>query len=162
MDDPNGQINIEGRLSTDLSKETSIIASVRNLNLSKLNITNKWKDTKFNFDINSNITYNHQNINPFNGNLAIKDFTMVSSSDLYTIKTISLNACQDSMSLQSDFGNIAINGQYNISTLAKSINNLLHEKLPTMFTEQPNVCNKFQIKANISNSEWVNRFSMFL
>lgn len=108
MDDPNGQINIEGRLSTDLSKETSIIASVRNLNLSKLNITNKWKDTKFNFDINSNITYNHQNINPFNGNLAIKDFTMVSPSDLYTIKTISLNACQDSMSLQSDFGNISI------------------------------------------------------
>lgn len=128
------------------------------MNLSKLNITNKWKDTKFNFDINSNITYNHQNINPFNGNLAIKDFTMVSPSDLYTIKTISLNACKDSMSLQSDFGNIAINGQYNISTLAKSINNLLHEKLPTMFTEQPNVCNKFQIKANISNSEWVNRF----
>lgn len=158
LDDPNGQINIEGRLSTDISKETSIIASVRNLNLSKLNITNKWKDTKFNFDINSNITYNHQNINPFNGNLAIKDFIMVSPSDLYTIKTISLNACKDSMSLQSDFGNIAINGQYNIGTLAKSINNLLHEKLPTMFTEQPNVCNKFQIKANISNSEWVNRF----
>lgn len=87
---------------------------------------------------------------------------MVSPSDLYTIKTISLNACKDSMSLQSDFGNIAINGQYNISTLAKSINNLLHDKLPTMFTEQPNVGNKFQIKANISNSEWVNKFSTFL
>lgn len=27
-----------------------------------------------------------------------------------------------------------------------------------MFMEQPNVCNKFQIKANISNSEWVNKF----
>lgn len=158
LNDPNGQISIEGKLATNLSEKTSIVASVRNLNLSKLNITDKWIDTKFSFDINSNITYNNKNINPFYGNLSIKDFTMVSISDLYAIKEIDINMNQDSMSLKSDFGNIAINGKYNVNTLTKSIANLLHEKLPTMFTEHHNVSNNFQIKANISNSEWINKF----
>lgn len=90
--------------------ETSINASVRNLDLSRLNITNKWKDTKFNFDINTNVTYNSSNANLVDGNLTVRDFSMISPNETFSINRLNINADKESISMQSDFGNIDIHG----------------------------------------------------
>ena len=158
LNDPNGQISIEGNLTTGKSEEAFITASVRNLDFSRLNITNQWANTKFNFDINSKIAYNHKSANMINGNLSIKDFTMLSDDDLYSIKELNINATNESLSLQSDFGKIDVTGKYNINTIARSFTNLLHEKLPTLFAGYQESDNNFQIDAKILKSDWLNKF----
>lgn len=157
LNDPNGQICLEGKLTNNQFDETSVEASIRNLDLAKLNITDKWKDNKFNFDIKSKIVYNKSNENPLYGNINMKDFTMVSSSDQYAINEINLEVAKESISLQSDIAKVDIKGRYNISTISKSITNLLHEKLPTIFTKSYNVNNQFAVNAKILDSEWINR-----
>lgn len=157
LNDPNGQINIEGKLFANTTDKTSIVASVRNLDLSKLNITNKWKDTKFNFDVITNITYTRNDENLFHGNLSVKDFTMASQNDIYTIKSLNVEASKESMSMHSDFGEINVTGKYNIKTILNSFTNLLHEKLPTVFTKYTKTDNDFYINATINNSEWLKK-----
>lgn len=158
LNDPNGQISIEGRLLADNSDATSIVASVRNLNLSKLNITNKWKDTKFNFDINAKAVLFFNNINFLNGSLNIKDFTMVSPAETYTLNTLNIEANKEAISIQSDFGNIDLIGKYQITNLINSFTNILHEKLPTVFTKYDKSDNDFCINAKITKSDWLNKF----
>lgn len=158
LDDPNGQINIEGKMVANNVDETSIIASVRNLDLSKLNITNKWKDTKFNFDINTNVTYNSSNANLINGDLTIKDFAMVSSNDIYSINKLNIDVRENAISINSDFGNIDINGKYQLKTIVNSFTNLLHEKLPTIFTKYNKSNNDILVDATITKSDWLRKF----
>lgn len=158
LNDPNGQINIEGKMFANNIDETSINASVRNLDLSRLNITNKWKDTKFNFDINTNVTYNSSNANLVDGNLTVRDFSMISPNEIFSINRLNINADKESISMQSDFGNIDIHGKYQIKTIINSFTNLLHEKLPTIFTAYNKSNNEIKVNATITKSDWLRKF----
>lgn len=156
VDDPNGQISIEGKTYLSSSQQsTDIKGTVRNLDLSALNITDKWKGAKFDLDINADTQTSSTETNLFKGELNIRNFSMLSSEKSYNLDSLSIKALPNHIMLNSDFGHAELSGHYNLRTLHQSIFNMLHSKLPTICKAYGKTDNRFKINANINKSDWL-------
>ena len=158
VDDPNGQISISG--TADISKavqSTDIHATIRNLDLAALKITDKWKDAKFDLDISADTKISDAEANLFRGDIGIRNFRMVSAEEEYQLDSLTLTASPDRLIMLSDFGTAELTGHYRLRTVAQSFANLLHSKLPSFFDAVPRSANKFNLKAQINKSDWLNR-----
>lgn len=159
MDDPNGNVNIKGRINTGVSNQTSdITASIRNLDPATLRLTDKWKGAKFNFDIDAKALTAKAGTNLFNGNITVNNFSMRSADKEYNLNQLSISAEKEHIYMQSDFGKAEIIGRYKINTIIKSFTNLLYSKLPTLYGNYSKSDNKFDLYAEITESDWLNIF----
>ena len=161
MDDPNARINLQGQINTKKSSSgANMTAEVRHLRPSALKMTDKWGNALFDFDITANIQGNH--LNTANGQIDINGLTMHSAENNVTLNNLHIAAFnkgkEHQLTIGSDFGNIEIEGQYDYSSLSKSITNLILNKLPTIpglpkQTSSPR--NNFTVKANIDDTQWL-------
>ena len=154
LNDPNAQVALEGK--ADLSspvKKADLKATIRNLDLASLNITDKWEETKFDFDINTNVEISDKTPNLFSGDIRIGNFTMRSSEKVYEFDSLDISAGHEHLAAYGDFGHVELNGRYKLKTLANSFANILHSKLPTLFKAHASTDNKFTIDAEIRNTD---------
>lgn len=159
LDDTNGNVNIKGRISTDASGQTSdITASIKNMNPAALRLTDKWKGAKFNFNIDAKVLRAKAEPSLFTGNINVNNFSMRSADNAYSLDKLSISAEKECIYMQSDFGKAEIAGQYKINTIIKSFTNLLHSKLPTLYGNYAKSDNKFDLSAEITESDWLNIF----
>ena len=167
IDDPNGKINLKG--SIDLSTKmhsAKLTAEVHHFNPSALKITDKWPDTNFDFNVSANLS--GKSINTINGKLALSDFSMKSESRNYNLSLLCIKATNlqnsHNISLNSDFGNIVINGRYNFATIAQSFTNIICNKLPTfpgLMRSTHTDKNDFNIDATIKKTDWLQQIFNF-
>ena len=161
LDDPNGLIALSGIYDMGGNRNTAKIkGKVRNLSPSALNMTDKWKNTKFDFDINLNVSGN--NISNAVGNLEVNGFKMMSSEVNYAINNLSLLTTRvngtRNVRVDSDFGSILLKGNIDLLSLPKSMAGLLKKYLPTIPIQSValiNDINDFDLSVHINNTKWM-------
>ena len=164
LTDPNGDIDVSGMiLLNGQQSKTNLTGTVRHFNPQALHLSNQFKDASFDADIDADFTGN--SLSNMNGTLDISHFSMTSSEESYALNDLHLLAANDGdlryLNMQSDFGNVNIQGQYDYASLPQSIINFIGSKLPTLpgLPKTNNVRhNNFTINADITRSDWLNTF----
>lgn len=161
IDDPNADIDVNGLLN--IASKTPLLkveASVNNFAPHALGLTPKWQSTAFAANINCDIKGN--NINNANGMVEVSNFKMQSPENEYALNNVTVKTGFEGenhyLNLESDFGTVNINGQFNYNTIVRSVLNMVASKLPTIpgLTRQPQKeHNDFTINASISDTQWM-------
>ena len=161
--DPNVRATIEGVLEHGgVTPHIRFAADVQTFAPAALNITNKWHDALFSATATCDIK--GSNINNAEGQVDISHFQMQNADSCYSINNINIvtgyDASNHFLNLKSDFGTIDLNGHFSYNSIARSVLNLIADKLPTIpgLEKKPNVDhNNFTINASIHNSEWLQK-----
>ncbi len=161
IDDPNADIDVNGLLN--IASKTPLLkveASVNNFAPHALGLTPKWQSTAFAANINCDIKGN--NINNANGMVEVSNFKMQSPENEYALNNVTVKTGFEGenhyLDLESDFGTVNINGQFNYNTIARSVLNMVASKLPTipgLTRQQQKEHNDFTINASISDTQWM-------
>ena len=164
LHDPNGDIDMSGMfyLNGEQSK-ANLIGTVRHLNLGKLKLSDPFEGKTFEADIDADFTGN--SLNNMNGVLDISNLIVQSGEESYKLEKLHLTAANEGneryLSMQSDFADIDLIGQYDYASLPQSIINFIGSKLPTLpgLPKTNNINkNNFSIKATVIKSDWLNTF----
>lgn len=154
MNDPNGQVDIEGSVNLSRAiKDADIKASIRNFNPSLINVTNKWRNSKFDLDIIANTQILESAANPFRGKIKISNVAMRLPEKELSLDSIVMTATEERMAIHGDFGHAELIGKYKLNTIANSFVNILNSKLPTLCNKRPDTYNKFTLNARITNND---------
>jgi hypothetical protein len=161
IDDPNVTLSIEGQVRQQgNSNNVQLTALVGNLSPKLTNLTDKWDDARFSGQLNANFTAS--SVNDIVGTIEMSDFFMTSPSEYYALDKVSIesNFTEEihHITLDSDFGNIEITGDFDYKTLPQSFTNFIAAKLPTLPgipKLNPNTKNNFVIAATINKTDWV-------
>ena len=163
LEDPNAKVNLKGKY-TNRGKSTAanIAAEVRNLNPSALNLSKKWPDTEFDFDLVANVEGNSWET--AEGTIKVTDFVMDSEDNHYEMDALNIEMGKEEdghfMELESDFAVVNISGDYNYQTIATSVTNLISNKLPTLPglpDETKSQDNRFTVNATVFKSDWLQK-----
>ena len=137
-----------------------LTAEVKDFSPNALSLTEKWKDTRFSFDINADLS--GKSIHDFIGEIALNNFLMKSPSDEYALNGLHAKAGyadnRHYINLTSDFGHIDITGDFDISSITGSITNMVQSKLPTipgLTRKEVKSTNDFAINAVLTDTEWL-------
>ncbi len=161
IDDPNVRLGIEGHVKKQ-QKTNNVLLSVLldNMSPKELNLSDKWDDARFAGTLSANFTAS--NVNDIVGSIDLDDFTMTSTKTNYTLNKVHIesNFTEEihHMTLDSDFGNVEITGDFDYETLPQSFINFLAAKLPSIPgipKVNPNTKNNFVIAANIHKTDWL-------
>ena len=161
IDDPNVNIEAKGEMRlTGKTPSANLVATVRHIAPSAINLLDKWPGTTFSFNVDANVVGN--DINTANGKISLNTFTMQSPDKTFLLDNLQIEgengADGHHLSLTSDFGNMEIKGEYDYNTIAQSITNLVGSKLPTLpglprQTKERN--NNFTLTADINRTDWL-------
>jgi hypothetical protein len=135
IDDPNLRATVEGLFEhRSPTPHLRVTTDVQTFAPAALNITTKWNGAQFAGTATCDIKGN--NINNAEGQIDIADFTMQNADSCYAIRNINVetgfNDGNHFLSLKSDFGTIDLNGHFSYSSIARSLLNLVADKLPTI------------------------------
>lgn len=163
VSDPNIHIRAEGSIKQlGHVSNVCLTASVKDFAPTALNISKQWGDAKFDVDINADFLAS--TINDAKGKLDISNLSMLSSTDSYRMKLLSIESGFDGdkhfVSLNSDFANARLTGNFEYNTLPKSIINFIGNKLPTLPGLPPTnikTDNDFYIEANVRKTDWLEK-----
>ena len=164
VDDPNIKLSLDGfTKSANHISDISLTASVRNFSPSATRLTGKWRDAVFNTDI---ITTLHGNgINNFTGELSLDNFSMQSPEESYTLDHLKISSDtgdgrERHLQMDSDFGTARLSGRFDVSTIYKSVINIIRKRLPTvpgLPAVSDGTNNRFDIVADISDTGWLDK-----
>ena len=161
IDDPNVLLNMEGRVEKKgQQNDVMLTVTMEHLSPKNINLTDKWDDARFSGTMTAN--FSASSVNDAVGSIDLHDLTMSSSTEHYMLKQFHIESNYTEevhhMTLESDFGNIEITGDFDYETLPQSFTNFLAAKLPTLPgipKMNPHTKNNFVISANIQKSDWL-------
>lgn len=136
LDDENAKLNFIGKINF-ASKMPSgkFELNIDKLNLYKLNIAQKYPDLTIGMKATAN--YEGQNIDKANTNISINNLTIGNSEKEVFIKKLYLssilNDTNSVLSVNSDIVTGVVKGKYNLSSIAKSLNELIGNYIPSVF-----------------------------
>lgn len=163
IDDPNVGLEIEGVVQKQGHQHNvEITALVDHLTPKLINLTDKWDEASFKGKINVNFTAS--SVNDAVGSIDLSEFAMISPTGNYALGNLHIESGYTEeihhMTLDSDFGNVEITGDFDYETLPQSFTNFLASKLPTLPgipKVNPHTNNNFVISANIHKSDWLEK-----
>ena len=161
IDDPNLRASIDGMFEhSGTTPHLRLATNVETLAPSALKISNKWRDAAFSGNIVCDIR--GTNVNNADGQIDINNFTMQRADSTYSIRNINITTGDNDgnhfLNLKSDFGTVDINGHFSYNTVARSVLNLIADKLPTIpGLEKKPIAehNDFAINASIHDTKWL-------
>ena len=161
--DPNMAFDIGGRLEKGNGiTDVEIAASVKRFRPLATNLTDRWGDAEFKCEISAD--FNASGLNDAKGNITMNNMTMALPNDTFSIASTKVRSGYDGathfLALDSDFGSAELNGKFEYKTLAQSFINIISDKLPTLPglpKAKGATGNDFSIKANISDTRWLNK-----
>jgi hypothetical protein len=161
IDDPNVKIMAKGQLKPSLNHPfANFHATVKDFCPSALGLTSRWPNTKFNGSIYADFI--GRSLSTANGKLDITDFSMKSDKNEYSLNAINIRTGLQKgvryLSMNSDFGQMDVLGNYSYASLQQSVINLIGSKLPTIpgLPSQHPTHNDYTINAEFNNTEWLN------
>lgn len=156
MDDPNGAIDIRGRLGTGAKTFADITARMDGLALSALNLTDRLPGARIYGDLA--LQASGTGIDDIEGEMSLENFRIAGGKGNCSIGRMDITAGKEGMRLRSDFGTVDIIGTIKYTGLAQSLTNIIGDKLPAL----PNLPqrtsprgNKFDIRADIHDTGWM-------
>lgn len=163
IDDPNVRATIEGLFEPNhRAPHLRVNADVQTFVPAALKLTNKWNDAQF--SVSTVCDIKGSNLNNAEGQVDISNFTMQNADSCYSIRNINAVTGFDNgnhfLNLKSDFGTIDLNGHFSYNSIARSVLNLIADKLPTIpgLEKKPQTeHNDFTVNAYIHNTEWLQK-----
>ena len=163
IDDPNVRATIEGLFEPNhRAPHLRVNADVQTFVPSALKLTNKWNNAQF--SVSTVCDIKGSNLNNAEGQVDISNFTMQNADSCYSIRNINVVTGFDNgnhfLNLKSDFGTIDLNGHFSYNSIARSVLNLIADKLPTIpgLEKKPQTeHNDFTVNAYIHNTEWLQK-----
>ena len=161
IDDPNLRLSATGTYDKKAASPTLLLsAQVNDFAPNALSLTKKWQDTRFSFNVDAGLK--GKSLRDAVGEVSLDNFLMTSPSKEYALNNLYAEAGitdgRHYISLTSDFGNIDIDGDFDPSSIAGSLTNMMQSKLPTIpGLERKKVAgtNNFAINAVITDTEWL-------
>ena len=161
INDPNAIATITGTFNQGKQPTTNVTMQVSNFSPANLKLLDKWQGKYLAFDAEATITGNTPHTAC--GNLTLSNLTLQGGEEeAYKLNALTLQATHEDeqhvLTLDSDFGHMRVEGQYNYATLVQSITNLIASKLPTLpgLPAATNATdNDFVIHAEIDKSDWL-------
>ncbi|MFZ4456796.1 MAG: translocation/assembly module TamB domain-containing protein [Bacteroidales bacterium] len=158
IDDPNGYFYLNGKI--DKSPKRGVLqieTRMRDVNLSALNLSDKYPNSKLSFVLKSDLSGSLPDAAV--GVLSVDSLSFKQNNDEFVINKIRLTSSnqggQQSLRIASPFVNGELKGIYAISTLQNSALTMLARYLPSI-THKVNLTNSknnFDFSFRISNSE---------
>ena len=164
VDDPNAAVVADFSLQREgATTDLQLKASVLTLQPKPLHLADQWGEANFSADIEAN--YKGSSVNDAVGNVTIANFAMLSPQGNYEMEQLSLTTGWDAedrhfITMQSDFGEARLTGQFDYATIAASFANAIAHCLPTLPglpTTAANTHNDFTLEARITRSDWLQR-----
>lgn len=161
LNDPNGTVELSGKVNTGGLSLSDVRAKIRNLNPSAMHLSKRWPETEFSLDVMADIE--NKNTNNIFGTISVNGFSMKSPNTTYRIENLTISSVKEDddrqhISLKSDFGKAEITGKLDISSLPESLSTLISSKLPTLSRighDKKTNGNDFAINATIHDSRWM-------
>ena len=162
VNDPYLGLTAEGNLGRNGSvNDIMLTANVFCINPQALHLTNQWEDTNFIGDVSAN--FRGSSLNDAVGTLTITNFSMLSVKDSYELEHLKVETGYNAdkvhyISMNSDFGEATITGDFDYGTIGQSFTNILAAKMPTLPGLPPvaeGTHNNFQLKAHLTRSDWL-------
>ena len=164
IDDPNISVIAEGSISReDKTYDIALTTSILTLSPQALNLTDRWGDANFVTDIEAN--FKAKDLNDAVGMLIINNFSLLSVSGSYELDRLTIESGYNKndihyISMNSDFGEAKIIGDFDYNTIVQSFTNIIADKLPTLPglpSVVPDTRNNFMWYAHITKSDWLQR-----
>lgn len=135
LNDPNGWVAIEGLMQLKGKKShTDVKVSCNDVDLAAFNLAPQNKGNKLSFNINA--LFSGNNIDNSNGYVHIDDFAYGNDTEMFVWDELLLEAHNDTfpqqITIQSDYINGAIQGEYEIATLAHTLQEMMHPIVPSL------------------------------
>lgn len=162
INDPNIALDIEGGLNMmSQIPNINVKASLRNFSPAETKLTEQWGDARF--DANIAADFRATGLNDASGFVSLTDFSMTSTQDNYALERMDINSGYKDghthfLTLNSDFGEAEILGNFEYKTLAQSVINIVKHNLPTMpglRSSSMTTGNNFFLDAKINNTDWL-------
>lgn len=166
------QEHIAARISLstllDKTKEAELTADISRFEPMNLNLSDRWGKATMKATVHAGGKW--ENINRMEGRLTVNDL-VVSAQDGYDndyrINQLSVNVNagengKKDISVNGDFGDAGVTGNFDYQTLAQSIVNRVADKLPTfpgLPQKKGTTDNRLHLWANINETEWARRLT---
>lgn len=142
IDDENGSLSIEGMALVDgKNSAVDVVVAARDVELSQLNLVNKFPGKKLSFDLNALLV--GDDLNNFSGNVAFHNVSYCDSLDVgLHISNLSVDADNKSLpktiKVSSDIIEGTVSGEYDFYSLARSVRQMLSRPFPALFADIEN------------------------
>lgn len=161
LDDPYTKFKVSGELAKGRNGSSfQANAIIDKLNLKAINISDKWGDADFRGNIYADIK--GTNIANAQGVIQIRDFAYSTPDRQIELSKLVLDSHFENkeqvITLNSDFANIRINGQFDIKSLSNSALNQLVSKIPAipgLTSGKSQAKNRIQFYGEIKNSDLI-------
>lgn len=137
VNDENGSLSVGGMALVDgKNSAIDVIIAARDVELSKLNLVNKFPGKKLSFDLNALLV--GDDLNNITGNVALRNFSYCDSLDVgLHIPNFVVEADNKSMpktiKVSSDIVDGTVSGEYDLYSLARSVELMLSRPFPALF-----------------------------
>ena len=165
VEDPNLALEIEGAfLKTSAGNDINLHGVVNHLVPQALKLSSKWQDAVFSANIDAD--FSAKTLNDAQGNLRISHFSMTQDSHVpYYLDNLQITSGYEDdlhfLTLVSDFAKAELKGDFEYSTIMKSITNFIGTALPTLPGLPPYsdlAKNNFSLKLQVFKTDWLQRF----
>lgn len=160
-DDENVKFNIDGK--ADFNKDVPEFVFTSDIERLKLKELHFW-DKDINVQTHIDGDFRIKDFDHNSGNLNISNTYFEYRGSEYTVNHIDISSIQDirkKLSINSDFLNAYIDGDYNFSTIDKSISNLINNLVPEYYTRNYHSLPKQNFVYNIKVKNTYNISQMF-
>ena len=165
VEDPNLALEIEGAfLKTSAGNDINLHGVVNHLVPQALKLSSKWQDAVFSANIDAD--FSAKTLNDAQGNLRISHFSMTQDSHVpYYLDNLQITSGYENnlhyLTLVSDFAKAELKGDFEYSTIMKSITNFIGTALPTLPGLPPYsdlAKNNFSLKLQVFKTDWLQSF----
>ena len=165
VEDPNLALEIEGAfLKTSAGNDINLHGVVNHLVPQALKLSSKWQDAVFSANIDAD--FSAKTLNDAQGNLKISHFSMTQDSHVpYYLDNLQITSGYENnlhyLTLVSDFAKAELKGDFEYSTIMKSITNFIGTALPTLPGLPPYsdlAKNNFSLKLQVFKTDWLQSF----
>ena len=165
VEDPNLALELEGALlKTSSGNDINLHGVVSHLVPQALKMSSKWQDAVFSANIDAD--FSAKTMNDAQGNLRISHFSMTQDSHVpYYLDNLQITSGYEDdlhfLTLVSDFAKAELKGDFEYSTIMRSITNFIGTALPTLPGLPPYsdlAKNDFSLKLQVFKTDWLQRF----
>lgn len=160
--DSNIEAVINAKLQDGVSQPSlSLQASILDISPSQLHLSNKWANSRFGFNLLADIK--GRSIHDATGTISLNDFMKTQiEKEHYAFDHLTITSEKQSkgrrLTIDSDFANMEIDGNFDYATLPNSIFTLVGHVLPTLpgLTKIHSTNNnEFTLNAKITDTQWM-------
>ena len=161
LDDENGKVRIDGSFNiAEKISDFNLYATIQNLRLDKLNLSDKYIDSDISFNLNADFT--GSSIDDVNGRILLDSLVLNAPQDKgYSLDNLTITAGkvggEKEIQILSPFMTAVVRGDYSYQTIPTSVLQTMQRYIPSLITLKKNkkkANNNFKFDIQLNNAEF--------